>query len=484
LDRGYHVAVFEGISVSTTPIVETATFSLRPTSTGETGEEILNSYLVADFREQSIDRALNTEFAPAPVRLEAKRQLVERFAPLLRFTEDERFPFPFDAETASWSRRFGPQLNERGMVQGSVDDYIDLSEYSPPRSNGRTYSPLDAATPPKIYAALVPDDDDPNQLAINYFFHYPRSDWCEQGGRNVHEGDWEGATVFLRRDDIDWRPTHVALAQHVSVGGFGGGSQTAWSDLDVVFGADGSAHPILYVGLGAHATYSFAGVTTLLPLGDREVHDGSMETRSTSPFPVQYLSRLGSEEAPDWLRYPGLWGQPDVTDTFCVSPLGRAAPRGPVFVESGFAAGTRWLTPVAWSEWFSWDQRPGPTRQPGDATGDRIVDLTDFGILKMFFGIQGAHWGQGDWNGDGVVGLTDFGILKEHFGTVVVVRRDQPAVSEALKWAGNSQCEQFSQAAFQERVWTDWEEELLSRGIDDDDHGQPTEAVGQAARNA
>jgi hypothetical protein len=59
----------------------------------------------------------------------------------------------------------------------------------------------------------------------------------------------------------------------------------------------------------------------------------------------------------------------------------------------------------------------GPGYHPGDANGDGIVDLQDFGLLKDNFGItQGATWAQGDFTGDGAIDLQDFGILKDHFG--------------------------------------------------------------------
>lgn len=51
----------------------------------------------------------------------------------------------------------------------------------------------------------------------------------------------------------------------------------------------------------------------------------------------------------------------------------------------------------------------------GDANGDHIVDLQDFGILKANFGLAGG-WAEGNFNGDTVVDLQDFSILKDHFG--------------------------------------------------------------------
>jgi hypothetical protein len=51
---------------------------------------------------------------------------------------------------------------------------------------------------------------------------------------------------------------------------------------------------------------------------------------------------------------------------------------------------------------------------PGDANGDRLVNLDDFGILKTNFG-AGTRRSQGDFNADHQVDLSDFGILKQNF---------------------------------------------------------------------
>ncbi len=51
---------------------------------------------------------------------------------------------------------------------------------------------------------------------------------------------------------------------------------------------------------------------------------------------------------------------------------------------------------------------------PGDANGDRLVNLDDFGILKAYFG-AGTRRSQGDFNADHQVDLSDFGILKQNF---------------------------------------------------------------------
>ncbi len=51
---------------------------------------------------------------------------------------------------------------------------------------------------------------------------------------------------------------------------------------------------------------------------------------------------------------------------------------------------------------------------PGDANGDLIVDITDFGMLAGNFNQPGT-WEQGDFNGDGITNITDFGLLAANF---------------------------------------------------------------------
>jgi probable HAF family extracellular repeat protein len=70
-------------------------------------------------------------------------------------------------------------------------------------------------------------------------------------------------------------------------------------------------------------------------------------------------------------------------------------------------------------------------RLPGDANFDGRVDLADFGIMKLHFGV-GQWWNEGNFDGDRDVDLDDFAILKANFG-----RTAQAAVPEpAAGWLG------------------------------------------------
>ena len=60
---------------------------------------------------------------------------------------------------------------------------------------------------------------------------------------------------------------------------------------------------------------------------------------------------------------------------------------------------------------------------PGDINGDGKVDLVDFNILKVNFGLSGddVQRSDGDLNGDHTVNLVDFNELKTNFGTTAPV---------------------------------------------------------------
>jgi hypothetical protein len=71
----------------------------------------------------------------------------------------------------------------------------------------------------------------------------------------------------------------------------------------------------------------------------------------------------------------------------------------------------------------------------GDANGDDLVDLNDFGILKANFGVEGTL-AQGDFVRDGKIDLNDFGALKANFGAPVAVPEPSTLVLLALATLG------------------------------------------------
>ncbi|MBN2294469.1 MAG: SUMF1/EgtB/PvdO family nonheme iron enzyme [Pirellulales bacterium] len=55
--------------------------------------------------------------------------------------------------------------------------------------------------------------------------------------------------------------------------------------------------------------------------------------------------------------------------------------------------------------------------EPGDATGDGKVDVSDLGVLASNYGTtSGAEWDEGDFTGEGAVDVSDLGVLASHYG--------------------------------------------------------------------
>lgn len=153
---------------------------------------------------------------------------------------------------------------------GNPDDYLDFSQFKTNISGA--YS-QDKKTPSKIYASITKIDNleingektNIKELAINYYFHYPYSNWKDHGEFNNHEGDWEGITVFLRKDkDGYYYPCRIAFGQHVFYANeylTQGGEVVEWNNIQL---SSVGIHPNIFVGLGGHATYSESGTTTIV----------------------------------------------------------------------------------------------------------------------------------------------------------------------------------------------------------------------------
>lgn len=67
----------------------------------------------------------------------------------------------------------------------------------------------------------------------------------------------------------------------------------------------------------------------------------------------------------------------------------------------------------------------GQPSLPGDANGDKKVDVSDLGILAANYGLTGgATWAKGDFNNDGKVDVSDLGILAANYGAGTVTASD------------------------------------------------------------
>ncbi|MCK5016082.1 MAG: hypothetical protein KAS32_03335, partial [Candidatus Peribacteraceae bacterium] len=279
--------------------------------------------------------------------------LSKAFAPILHFNNGEIYDVPMAVDAI---------FAQMGDDSGSNTGKMDLSMYKRNIGQDIPFSQRENFQP-AVYSSFLESDAD-GEIAINYYFFYPRSNWSEYGGQNTHEGDWEGCTVFLKEVNGVYEPARVAVAQHVEIADghtskTDGGDKKDWSELA---SPDNKLH--LYVGLGGHATYFESGETNwpdVNPLdtnGDGDNYNDGLEKHygdgtyiDTSDF-VNYVPRAGELATDHWMAYGGIWGG---SNTGGALGLGDTAPSSPMF--SSYAipkdeAGLWWYDPWQWSDDF------------------------------------------------------------------------------------------------------------------------------------
>jgi len=104
---------------------------------------------------------------------------------------------------------------------------------------------------PCYYARVVRDG---GWTVLHYLFFYAMNDWRSTfGGVNDHEADWEQVMVFCEETDDDVTPHWVAYASHDDSGD---DLRRAWDDPEIIVSGE---HPVVFVGGGSHAAYFQAG---------------------------------------------------------------------------------------------------------------------------------------------------------------------------------------------------------------------------------
>ena len=181
----------------------------------------------------------------------------------------------FNINTDIYFPRAGKWINKSGeIISGASDTDMDLSRYGLIDEGGLGGRFNEGNTESAVYASALWNEDK-SEIAINYHFFFPRSVWGRYGGRNIHEGDWEGATVFLKSEEGEWAPDKVAVGQHIKLGTSDGGDRYEEDDERLAW--EGS-HIKLYVGLGGHALYTYSDVRNIWGLGEK--HDGNIQYNS------------------------------------------------------------------------------------------------------------------------------------------------------------------------------------------------------------
>ena len=141
-----------------------------------------------------------------------------------------------------------------------------------------------------------------DRVWLQYWLFYLFND-KSLAGIGLHEGDWEMVQVAIDGG----RPSGATFAQHS-----GAEKRDDWADVRTAEGT-GGASPLVYVGLGSHASYFDPGEyrISLFPMLDHARGNG----RRVRPRVVELTGDAG------WLEWPGRWGRMGPSDT--------SSPRGP-----------------------------------------------------------------------------------------------------------------------------------------------------------
>ena len=271
---------------------------------------------------------------------ELAQELLLKYEPILIFDSDNKvLPMdtePFVRQCALWET---PRASITFQKPKQIKDWgsltrQDLAQYrSPSKSLYYLYfANLDEATRQamqrqgitsttnalmeqglKQYAALSPADRQPayhgrafysgSYLVLQYWFFYALNDFkFSHGGINDHEGDWEGVTLFLPKEQQEpvaaavapdtWLPTRLLAAAHH------GAEAASWDEVQ----RDGD-HPIFYIARGSHATYYQAGS----PFPDRADGKGTKVGAGGSEEWKRTIFLI--EGPPAWVtNFDGAWG--------------------------------------------------------------------------------------------------------------------------------------------------------------------------------
>jgi hypothetical protein len=192
----------------------------------------------------------------------------------------------------------------------------------------------------------------PDDVALQFWFCYYFDDWA-----NIHEGDWESITLFLRRRDNDWQPLGATYSAHEN------GTRRHWSDIERLE----DTHPVVYVASGSHAAYfqhvpdghstELAGIFLgklkfkvgfstrnrdfVPPPGDQ--HPPLAPLVEVLPHPIEIISvDHPARRHLQWMRFRGSWGARELGKLIAGGPIGPAH------------KGLKWLHPFAWSETECW----------------------------------------------------------------------------------------------------------------------------------
>jgi hypothetical protein len=345
LDAGIHFLTINSFKAPNKPLVDKIKFELS----GDNGnKQNLTTLFVAD----------NPELVRSSYKVEgvnkslSRNELIDRFAPTLYFMKRDSVQFPYDASTMYRSKLVKNIKNNSSVARGDSETYLQgVGELPYPSSGAKAYASISEKDVVVVRNKVVVvrnkngGRDRFRELAINYYFFYPISDWRRHGGSNTHEGDWEGVTLFLKEVGDRWVPNRVAYAQHLKA------KVIPWNQVSL----ENISHPKVFVGVGGHASYPNSGIEDVITLIGTLPEDHRGENIPVSlTGKIEYLPHVSQLNSKHWLLYSGYWGRKNLDGG--VNPYdGDSAPRGPLYLDTTYSykessgRGVRWLDPWAWS---------------------------------------------------------------------------------------------------------------------------------------
>ena len=201
---------------------------------------------------------------------------------------------------------------------------------------------------PVVYAHIATQDDEPDQLAVQYWFYWYYNDW-----NNTHESDWEGIQLLFDVGTVDealrTEPVSAGYAQHE------GGERAGWESSKLAREGD---RPVVYPSAGSHASYYgsalYIGRSASEGFGC-DTTDGPSERTDPSVVLLPDESS-GPDDELAWLDFDGRWGERQ---------------SGPFNGPTGPKDKERWSRPIDWHDQLRSDSVIVPA---GDSTGDSIVN--------------------------------------------------------------------------------------------------------------
>ncbi len=201
---------------------------------------------------------------------------------------------------------------------------------------------------PVVYAHIATQDDEPDKLAVQYWFYWYFNDW-----NNKHESDWEGIQLLFDvgtvEEALQTEPVSAGYAQHE------GGERADWGSSKLSRDGD---RPFVYPSAGSHASY----YGSALYLGRSASEGFGCDTTDgpsvrTDPSVVLLPTSVsGPDDDLAWLGFNGRWGERQ---------------SGPFNGPTGPADKERWTNPVDWHD----ELRDASVVVPsGDSQADVVIN--------------------------------------------------------------------------------------------------------------